>query len=290
MKTRKGFVMTLEIYNQKRKYSSLVTLVLIALMITTMSCNRSAGNNANGNSAKANASQTDESSSAPPFPTKEPQRYQATMVTSGSVGPQGASVPGLAAITNQQMPIARDGDKRRVETEMLPGVKIIYLQTGNGRYAIYPAKKIYAEIKLDGSDNPLSSTQGVPSDFAPDKLISGAPAGAKYENLGTEQVNGRTTTKYRVTTAGTGDSKPSSETIIWADESLGMPIKFESTSTDGSKFTMEMRDIKLEVDSSLFELPKDYRKVEHSELISNALPSIKDVLGIGDEKKSTKKH
>ena len=263
--------------------------VVAFLLSGTMACKRFAKSNANGNSSSSNSSAVDESSSTPPFPTKEPERYSATMVTSGSMGPQGASIPGLAAVTNQQIPIARDGDKRRVETEMLPGVKIIYLQLANGRYALYPAKKMYAEIKLDGSDNPLNSTQGVPSDFAPDKLISGAPAGAKYEKLGTEQVNGRTTTKYRVTTSGGEDSRTSSETIIWADESLGMPIKFESTSKDGSKFTMEMRDIKLEVDSSLFELPKDYRKVEHSELISSALPSIKEVLGIGDDKKSTKK-
>lgn len=172
---------------------------------------------------------------------------------------------------------------------MLPGVKIIYLQLVKGRYALYPAKKLYAEIKMDGSDNPMNSTQGVPSDFASAKLINETPAGAKYERLGTEEINGRMTTKYRVTTGGGEGSKTASETIIWADESLGMPIKSESTSKDGAKFNMEMRDIKLEVDPALFELPKDYRKVEHSELLSSALPAVKEVLGIGDENKTTRK-
>lgn len=282
--------MTSERHKLKRQCARLFVFALLAFLIATTSCKRSGDNNANGNSSSANPSATsDGTSSTPPFPTKEPERYQATMVTSGSLGPGAASIPGLAALTSQQMPIARDGARRRVETEMLPGVKIIYLQLASGRYVLYPAKKIYAEIKMDGSDPAQNSMTGVPSDFAPDKLISGAPPGAKYEKLGTERVNGRMTTKYRVTTGGGDDSKTASETIIWADESLGMPIKFESTSKDGSKFTMEMRDIKLEVDVSLFELPKDYKKVDHSELISSALPSVNDVLGIGDEKKTTKK-
>jgi len=280
--------MTLNRYRLTRAALQAIAFALLALLFANASCKKSG--NTNGNAPNANSSATtDGTSSTPPFPTREPERYQAIMFTSGSLGQQGASVPGLAALTNQQMPIARDGEKRRVETELLPGVKIIYLQLASGRYAVYPAKKIYAEIKMDGSDNPLGSTKGVPSDFTPDKLISGAPAGAKYEKLGTEEINGRMTTKYRVTTSAGDDSKPASETVIWADESLGMPIKFESTSKDGSKWTMEMRDIKLDVDASLFELPKDYKKVEQSELISNALPSIKDVLGIGDEKKTTKK-
>lgn len=279
----------MKLKNRKRgRIGSALSFLLVAgLLVATASCKRTAETNGNANGSNTNSTVTaDQTSSTPPFPTKEPERYQATMVTSGSGGSQSASIPGLSALTNQQMSVARDGDKRRVETEMLPGIKIIYLQLAEARYALYPAKKLYAEIRLDQGNNALTSSQ-VPSDFTPDKLISGTPPGAKYEKLGTEEINGRSTTKYRVTSGG--DSKSSSETIVWADESLGMPIKVESTSKDGGKFTMELRDIKQEVDSSLFELPKDYRKVEHSELISSALPSVKDVLGIEDENKTGSK-
>lgn len=272
----------------KRRCVLLFSLMALTLPIVNMSCKRTADKSANGNAANANSSVAAEStSSTPPFPTKEPERYQATWVTSGVLG--GQSIPGLEALTNRQVPVARDGDKRRVETELMPGVKIVYLQLSNGRYVLYPAKKIYADVKIDGSDNPLASNQGVPSDFAPGKLINEMRTDAKYEKLGTEEINGRMTTKYRVTTSGDDDTKVASETIIWADESLGMPIKTESTSKDGSKFTMEMRDIKLEVDATVFELPKDYRKVEHSELLSSAVPTVKDILGIGDKNKKTKK-
>lgn len=264
----------MKLKNRKRGQigRALFCLLVVGLLTATASCKRTAETNGNANGSNTYSPATaDQTSSTPPFSTKEPERYQATMVTS---------------LTNQQMSVARDGDKRRVETEMIPGIKIIYLQLANARYALYPAKKLYAEIKLDQGNTALTSSQ-VPSDFTPDKLISGTPPGAKYEKLGTEEINGRSTTKYRVTSGG--DSQSSSETIVWADESLGMPIKVESTSKDGGKFTMELRDIKEEVDSSLFELPKDYRKVEHSELISSALPSVKDVLGIEDENKTGSK-
>lgn len=270
---------------------TLLGLFCVAFLISGAACKSSGVNgNANGSASNANSSATaDGASSTPPFPTKEPERYQAKMVTSGSLGGQTASIPGLSALTNQQVSVSRDGDKRRVDTEMLPGVKIVYLQLASGRYVLYPAKKIYAEIKMDGSDNPLNSATGVPSDFSPGKLINEAPAGAKYEKLGTEDVNGRMTTKYRVTTSGSDTTTAATETIIWADESLGMPIKVESTSKDGAKFTMEMRDIKLEVDAGLFELPKDYQKVEQSELLSKVIPSLPDIFGPEKENKKGKK-
>ncbi|MBV9209082.1 MAG: hypothetical protein JOZ52_00560, partial [Acidobacteria bacterium] len=254
---------------QRRAVSiKLITLMLL-LMLTGAACTRSAvEGNANDGSMNANRGTAEEAtSSTPPFPTKEPERYQATMVTSGSPGGQAGDIPGLSALTNREMFIARDGDKRRVETDLLPGVKVAYLQLPDGvRYMLYPAKKLYAEVKLDGSSSSNYSGLGVPSDFSADKLVNTAPTGAKYEKLGTEQVNGRTTTKYRVTTArAAGQDTAPSETIIWVDESLGMPIKSESTSQDSSKYSMELRDIKQEVDASQFELPKDYQKVTYDE-------------------------
>jgi hypothetical protein len=275
---------------QKRVRTLFLITCLLAFLLSGVACKRTAENNANGNASNANASAaTDDTSSTPPFQTKEPERYQATMITSGSLGGQAASIPGLSSLTNQQMLVARDGEKRRVETEMFPGVKITYLQLAGARYLLYPAKKLYAEIKLDGSDASVNPAQGVPSDFAPDKLVKGATTGAKYEKLGTEEVNGRTTTKYRVTGGSGDESQQNTETIIWVDESLGMPIKSESTSTSGAKYSMELRDIKQEVDATLFELPKDYQKVEHKDILSKILPSLPDFLGSGNDNKKGKK-
>lgn len=266
---------------QRARTSLIITFALVFLL-TGAACKQAAENNANSNGSSSNTStKADDTSSTPPFSTKEPERYQATINTSGNLGGTAGNIPGLSALTNQQMFVARDGDKRRVESEMIPGVKITYLQIPSGRYVLYPAKKMYAEIKLDDKDaTSLNPAQGAPLDFSPDKLIKDTPTGAKYEKLGTEDVNGRATTKYRVTAGGGETSKAaSSETIIWVDESLGMPIKSETTSGDGAKYSMEMRDIKMEVDASRFELPKDYEKVEHKDIISKMLPSLPDFLG-----------
>lgn len=248
---------------------ALIVLLIINIIATGAACKRAPESNAN--SATPSQASTNDVRATPPFPTKEPERYQALMVTSGNLG---ASVPQLNALTNQQMLVARDGAKRRLDSEMMLGVKITYLQLPSGRYILYPAKKLYAEINTGAGDGAGAQSQ-VPSDFAPDKLVKGAHAGARYEKLGTEEVNGRMTTKYRVTDGGaTGAETQSTETIVWADESLGMPVKFETTSKDGAKYSMELRDIRQEVDPALFELPKDYERVEHRVLISRMMPSL----------------
>ena len=271
----------------------LIISLISVFALTGAACKRSTvESNANGNASNSNSTTVaaDETSSTPPFPTKEPERYQATVVTSGSLGGQMPNIPGISALTDRQIFVARDGDKRRVESEFLPGVKVAYLQLSSGRYLLYPAKKLYAEIKMDGSDSSQYSGLGSPSDFSADKLVNTATTGAQYEKLGSENVNGRTTTKYRVTNAraaGSDQSSPS-ETIIWADEAFGMPIKSETTSQDGAKYSMEMRDIKQEVDQQQFELPKDYQKVEYRDIISKAVPSLSDILGNGKQSKESK--
>ena len=54
-----------------------------------------------------------------------------------------------------------------------------------------------------------------------------------------------------------------SETLIWIDETLGMPVRSETTDgSEGSvKAIMEFNDISLSIDQHLFEIPHDYRKV-----------------------------
>ena len=89
--------MKLENNRPKRRSVLLFSLLVLALPIVNMSCKRTADKRANGNAANANSSvAADSTSSTPPFPTKEPERYQATWVTSGVVG--GQSIPGLEAL------------------------------------------------------------------------------------------------------------------------------------------------------------------------------------------------
>jgi hypothetical protein len=54
--------------------------------------------------------------------------------------------------------------------------------------------------------------------------------------------------------------------LIWIDEALGLPIKFENKS-NGMRVTVELSEITLEVDEAVFQIPADYHKLGLSELL-----------------------
>lgn len=247
---------------------TLVELFLLTLLLITASCKKSdvAGNQ---NAADSNAAGAIEgTSSTPPFATKEPERYQALRVIESSGGAEAAAT----AEQGSRALIARDGSKRREDYESSTGEKISYLQLPGATYVLLPAKKLYAELKPETAGAASKQTESVPPDFSPDRLLNETRPESLYEKLGAETLNGRATVKYRVTVRGQvgAGREVKTESIVWVDESLGMPVKTETTSTGGSakgeRVTMELRDIKETVDAQLFELPEGYRKVEAREL------------------------
>ncbi|MEJ7698745.1 MAG: hypothetical protein WKF71_03745 [Pyrinomonadaceae bacterium] len=70
-------------------------------------------------------------------------------------------------------------------------------------------------------------------------------------------------TKYRIVSNETNAA--GSETIISIDEKLGFPVKSEFYGFEGDqkilKFSVEMKNVKLLVEDSVFQIPVDYRKV-----------------------------
>lgn len=272
--------MFLQFTAKKRARMSLITLFALTCLLMSAACKWSNVGGPNDNRTNANASDAAVTSLTPPFSTKEPERYQATMITTGGLNDQTQPDAGAANQASQQTFIARDGERRRTDYELTQGVKITLLQLPTGDLLLWPAKKIYAELKQDASDNTPNPANIGGADFSPDRLINESQAGAaRYEKLGAEELNGRKTTKYRVETRGqTGAAKTViTETFIWVDETLGMPVKSETTmtgeATRGAKYTMELRDIKQDIDTALFELPKDYRKVAAREISGRILSS-----------------
>lgn len=269
-----------------RKGLSFRVLALSAFLVLTIACAVTSCKRASvENTANTNAASAGDETATPPFATKEPERYQWTRVITGAVAGSSNQPP-----VSQTVFMARDGDRRREDYELLQGVKLTVLRLPEGSYTLYPAKKIYAEIGGDvGAKEGAGEARNVPPDFSADKLVNASRTGARYERLGTEEVNGRSATKYRVTTKSAQGGE-TSETLLWIDEALGMPIKSESTTkTDAggeSKYTVEYRDIKLETDDSLFTLPKDYRKVSQEEIQRETLSNLPGLLsGDGDEHK-----
>ena len=64
----------------------------------------------------------------------------------------------------------------------------------------------------------------------------------------------------------TGGNVSGNETVIWIDDALQMPIKSETKSATGARSTMELSQIALEVDQSLFRIPEGYEKISFTEL------------------------
>ena len=194
-------------------------------------------------------------SSSPPFSTKEPERYQATRITTNSGG--------ASATRATRVFIARDGQNRREEYD--EGA-LVYLETTTGRFALLPEKKIF--VGLDSGTEELHAVLKSEDSYmnSPESLLSQTTGRVSYERLGPETLSGRATTKYRVTSGGSSkENETNSVTLIWIDDLLGMPVRSETTSTnsDGeSKLIIEMHDVRQDVDARLFQLPSDYKEVD----------------------------
>ncbi|MGI8656473.1 MAG: hypothetical protein ACR2LC_14800 [Pyrinomonadaceae bacterium] len=267
--------------------AAFVGLLLILHLIATGCVRYGADGNANerGN-ANGSATAKGELRSTPPYSTKEPARYRATMVTAGILSSQSAQSTSEEASQNstqksggessaeQRMTVARDGARRRVDYELPTGRTVSLLQTPEGDYLLDANKKLYAELTDDADETTPNASSGAASansakatrDFSPDELLNKGRAAARYEKLGAEILSGRATTKYRVTpTSITGEASGNvGESLIWIDDELQMPTKQEIVSANGAdaaRWSMELRDIETNVPAETFEIPAGYRRV-----------------------------
>lgn len=187
-------------------------------------------------------------SSTPPFQTKEPERYSATRTITI------VTAEGKTVVTKTS--IARDGDMRREGS----GEKIVTLDLPDGRFILLPDDKVYADL---ATENNLTNDE---EEISPERLLHEEATNTSYQKIGTELINGRNSTKYRiVVNSSTPESVSLSETLIWIDEALNMPIRSE-TASKGTKITMELSDVALAVDKRVFQIPDEYRKVTFNEL------------------------
>lgn len=194
-------------------------------------------------------------SSTPPFQTKEPERYRATRTITTM------NVAGETIVTKNR--VARDGELRRDETEMWQR-RVVYLYLPEGKFLLVPDEKVFVDLTKTDDTSALEEE----SESSPDRLLHTEPIATSYQQLATETVNGRTAQKYRVVVNSSAGANVSvNETLIWIDETLHMPIKSETTSSDGKRVTMELSDISLDVDRSVFQIPEGYEKIAMTGLL-----------------------
>ena len=221
----------------------LLLLASFSVALITLSCAQ--------NQKVATQSNTNETvvSSIPPFQTKEPERYQATRTIT--------TVTANGETTVTKNIVARDGELRRDEIEQQG---VVYLYLPEGRFLLVPDEKVFVDLtKTDGAATPGIYDE---SESSPDRLLHTDPVSTSYQQIATETVNGRTALKYRVVVNSSAAANVSvNETLIWIDEALHMPIKSETTSGDGKRVTMELTDITLNVDRTVFQIPEGYEKI-----------------------------
>jgi hypothetical protein len=195
-------------------------------------------------------------SSTPPFQTKEPERYRAVRTITT------VNAAGETLVTKTSM--ARDGEMRRHESG-----KIVYLDTPQGKFVLLPAEKVYADL---ADQSRISADQE--EEVSPEGLLHEDSESTSYQKLGAESIGGRNANKYRiVVNSSAAPSVSQSETVMWIDEVLQMPVRSETKSADGTRVTMELSEIKLDVEKSLFKIPDDYKKVTFGELRKHLTPA-----------------
>ena len=186
-------------------------------------------------------------SSTPPFQTREPERYRATRTITIT------TATGETIVTKTL--IAKDGERRRQESD-----GTVYLELPEGRFVLVPDEKIYADVAAEPD---LNTEEQV----SPESLLHADPGTTSYHTLENEVIGGRKTNKYRVVVNNSNTQNVRlSETLIWIDEALKMPVRSEMTSTDGTRIQMELSDLSLAVERNFFQIPEDYEKIAFSEL------------------------
>jgi outer membrane lipoprotein-sorting protein len=192
-------------------------------------------------------------SSTPPFEIAEPERYRATRTITTT------NANGQTLITKSS--IARDGEQRRDESDST-GQRVVYLTLVAERFVLLPDEKVYAAVT---NEDPNTGEQE--SETSPDRLLHTELVAPGYQKLGAEMIAGRSLQKYRVVVNSSAGANVSvGETLLWFDEALHMPVRTEISSPNGTRVTTELADVVLDVDPKLFEIPKDFQKIDFSKL------------------------
>lgn len=192
-------------------------------------------------------------SDTPPFETKEPERYRATRTITIT------NASGETTVTKNS--IARDGELRRDESESA-GQPVVYLTLPEGRFVLLPKEKLYAAV-----DGVQTGDNDDGTETSPDRLLHTESITPGYQKLGSETLGGKDLQKYRVVVNNSaGENVSGGETLLWFDQKLQMPVRTESRSPNGARTITELSNVVLEVDKTLFQIPRDYEKIEFSKL------------------------
>lgn len=215
--------------------------IILAMLIAASFLCSACGLFSNNESASGDTEQ--DAKPGIPFSVKEPETFSANVVvTTNANGKE---------LTSDYF-IARSGPSRLEKYSVgREGEFSILVTAGKATYRLFPSKKEYEGLK---NSTLYQSTNSLERNMTSRWLNSEKPV--SFVDLGNE--NGLRKYQARIE-----DSK-NTEIIIFVDEKLKYPVKQEVWSVIGEKqdlvFSMELRDISLKPDPSLFVIPSDYKE------------------------------
>jgi hypothetical protein len=253
-------------YKTRRFFAALATAVLALAAFgctTAPESNSNAGATANANAGPAAAANSNTSASAAsPFSRAEPERYSLKMTISGA----GAANNRQASMQPQEIDFARMDANRRWALNIAPLGQIIYLEKPGLKYLVLPSRSQYVELTPESVGFPIGSV------LTPSAMIERLKS-QPHEDLGIEAVGGRPATKYRFAGAaqtGTQVGTVNADSLVWVDQETGLPLRadlfFAGAGGSNARVAIETRDIQLNPDPTVFEVPATYNKVTAEEL------------------------
>ena len=204
-------------------------LLLLSLLVSCLACGE------RGSVSNSPAGQL----TAPPYNNAEPQKYQAEVWQTHG------------AVTDRYL-VATDGAKWRVDSAYGDPAQVTTLHADRD-YVIAVGAKTYAEVpETHGYE---TKRDEMVREISYGLLNSDRPA--SYQKL--ESTQGTVT--YKVSP----DPKEGSESIVTIDQTIGLPVKkqiFSGSAGSGTPvITISITNLSMSVDPTLFDIPKDFKKV-----------------------------
>jgi hypothetical protein len=248
---------------QSRNFWSKAAAIFgLALICSASGCQPAPKSNANSNAPAISRTfgtkpNPESSTSGVTIDAREPEKYSATLQV--SIETEGSDrATGAPALSVQ---VARNGGDRRFEFKLRDGTPLIYLDRNNRHYVIVPARMQFAELTAEASDEQMQKL------MTPDQLVEDLKGLTGVERAGEGPINGRLAEKYRY---GAADKNvkglgAKAEAFIYVDKETGLPLRAEKLPRQSAgkitRLVIEMRDLKTEIEGSLFAVPTDYDPV-----------------------------
>lgn len=261
-----------------RGFRLMVVLFLTFAACFAASCgNQPRPGNANSStSANKNGGATPdsrESETDSSIDIKDPDRFSLSMTISAQeINNEPSSMPTL------QFGFTRfDADRRWTFSLPAPLGQVVYLEKSGLMYLILSDRKQYVEL----NPNDLGFQMG--RAMTPSAIVNQLKSRARAEALGVELVNGRSARKFRVK-----NEAQTQDGAIYVDIETGLPVRAEVNATPASgkpiRIIVEGREVQLNPDRSIFDVPAGMKKVSTQEakqaidMFAGILKSFSDVL------------